>query len=106
MSRKTLNYSALVLNVHRDRPPVSPVRLSAVEARLHFPQICKSRAVPSSLLVCLGMRGASAAAALVLSSFSRRSFLDRSFKGVAWKSLPRLRLPKGNWEFCFRALAL
>src|SRR6266850_5217517 len=30
MSRKTLNYGALVLNVHRDRRPVFPVRLSAM----------------------------------------------------------------------------
>src|SRR6267378_3614519 len=106
MSRKTLNYSVLVLNVHRDRPLFFPVRLSAVEARHHFPQICKSRAIPSLLLFCLWMLRPSAAAALVLSSFSRRSFLDRSFKGVAWKSLPKSRLPKGNWEFYFRALAL
>jgi len=34
------------------------------------------------------MLRASAAAVLVLNSFSRRSFLDRSFKGVAWKSRP------------------
>jgi hypothetical protein len=52
------------------------------------------------------MQRASAAAVLSLTSFSRRSFLDRSFKGVAWKSLPKSRQPKGNWEFYFRALAL
>src|SRR5580704_18559713 len=44
--------------------------------------ICKSPALPSSLLVCLGMQCASAATALVLIPFSRsialRSFIKRS----------------------------
>src|SRR5437868_10592333 len=35
-----------------------------------------------------------------------RSHGDRSIKGAAWKSLPKSRPPRENWEYCFRAWAL
>src|SRR5215470_7024835 len=93
---------ASLANVHDSSLVLSAIRKLTNGDRS---RICKSMRVCAILFVCLGTNFGRCARRTKSESKINGRTRGRLLEGTEWKSLERLRQPRGNWEFFCREWA-